>query len=145
MPAVLAVVSFLCTVICFIPFPWHYRTRNIPTMMNMIWIGQGNFLRGISAIIWNGSVVKKSLVFCDIGMNCHPSIQHSSCTKRYHSSSAPNSEHMGNVSVCVVYYAPSREHLEPSLFVLRSQRPKKPQDVRDLYVYHCSFHLRSHS
>jgi pheromone a factor receptor len=68
MPAVLVVVSFLCTVICFIPFPWHYRTGNIPTMMNMIWIGQGNFFRGISAIIWNGSVERKALVFCDIGM-----------------------------------------------------------------------------
>jgi len=35
-------------------------------MMNMIWIGQGNFFRGIDAIIWNQNVKKQALVYCDI-------------------------------------------------------------------------------
>jgi pheromone a factor receptor len=68
MPAIVVAVSFICTILCAIPFPWHYRTGNIPTMMNMIWIGQGNLFRGISAIIWNGSVERKALVYCDIAL-----------------------------------------------------------------------------
>lgn len=64
--AALVSVSFICTVISFIPFPWHWRSHNIPTMMMMVWIGQGNFFRGISAILWSGSVERKDLVFCDI-------------------------------------------------------------------------------
>ncbi|KAF8317885.1 STE-3-like pheromone receptor, partial [Clavulina sp. PMI_390] len=60
------IVCFLATFFVLIPLPWHWRTRNIPTVASIIWLAQANFFRGVSAIIWRDNVVRHHLVYGDI-------------------------------------------------------------------------------
>ncbi|CAE7191323.1 unnamed protein product [Rhizoctonia solani] len=62
----LAVVSFICTVLVLIPLPWHWRSRNIPTLSFIFWLTVVNIPRGINAIIWAGNTKDHAPVWCDI-------------------------------------------------------------------------------
>ncbi|KAF8320874.1 fungal pheromone STE3G-protein-coupled receptor [Clavulina sp. PMI_390] len=61
-----AIISFVATFLVLLPLPWHWRARNIPIVACILWLAQGNFFRGINAIIWRGSVVRKLGPYCDI-------------------------------------------------------------------------------
>ncbi|KAF8307933.1 fungal pheromone STE3G-protein-coupled receptor [Clavulina sp. PMI_390] len=61
-----AIISFVATFLVLLPLPWHWRARNIPVASCIIWLAQGNFFRGINAIIWQGNVVCKFLPYGDI-------------------------------------------------------------------------------
>ncbi|KAF8320875.1 fungal pheromone STE3G-protein-coupled receptor [Clavulina sp. PMI_390] len=61
-----AVISFIATFLVLLPLPWHWRARNIPIVACILWLAQGNLFRGINAVIWRGSVIRKLSPYCDI-------------------------------------------------------------------------------
>ncbi|KAJ3776341.1 pheromone receptor [Lentinula raphanica] len=60
------ILSFLAIVVSFIPFPWHYRARNIGTCSYMLSTGLYSLVEFINSIIWADNVNNVAPVWCDI-------------------------------------------------------------------------------
>jgi len=58
--------AFLAAVLVIIPFPWHWRARNVATMALMFWLCIVNIIFGVNAIVWAGNVNNPIPVWCDI-------------------------------------------------------------------------------
>ena len=67
--AELPVGAFLAAFVVLIPFSWHWRARNIPTLSIIIWLFLDNFILGMNTIIWAGNVRPIVPLWCDIGMS----------------------------------------------------------------------------
>ncbi|KAJ7131520.1 pheromone A receptor-domain-containing protein [Mycena crocata] len=62
----LAVGASLACVLVLVPFPWHWRARNIATLSIIAWLFLSNFVYGVNAIIWSGSLDDPASVWCDM-------------------------------------------------------------------------------
>ncbi|KAJ4483532.1 pheromone receptor [Lentinula aciculospora] len=60
------VLAFLAVVVSFIPFPWHFRARNIGTCSYMLSTGLYSLVEFINSIIWLDNVNNIAPVWCDI-------------------------------------------------------------------------------
>jgi len=64
--SVYTVFSFIGFVLCAIPFYWHLEAWNTGTCMYMAWTGIGCLIQCINSIVWNGNMVNRAPVYCDI-------------------------------------------------------------------------------
>ncbi|KAJ3785137.1 pheromone A receptor-domain-containing protein [Lentinula aff. detonsa] len=62
------VLSFLAIIVSFIPFPWHFRARNIGTCSYMLSTGLYSLVEFINSIIWADNVNNIAPVWCDISV-----------------------------------------------------------------------------
>ncbi|KAF8468719.1 STE3-like pheromone receptor [Russula ochroleuca] len=58
--------SFVGSVLCAIPFYWHFKARNTGTCLHMFWSGLGCLMQCINSIVWNKNMVNRVPVYCDI-------------------------------------------------------------------------------
>jgi pheromone a factor receptor len=58
--------SFTGFLMCAIPFYWHLEAWNTGTCMYMAWTGLGCLMQCINSIVWNGNMVNRAPVYCDI-------------------------------------------------------------------------------
>ncbi|KAH9964859.1 pheromone A receptor-domain-containing protein [Russula dissimulans] len=58
--------SFVGFVMCAIPFYWHLEAWNTGTCLYMAWTGLGCLVQCINSIVWNGNMIDKAPVYCDI-------------------------------------------------------------------------------
>ncbi|KAH9990938.1 pheromone A receptor-domain-containing protein [Russula vinacea] len=58
--------SFIGFVLCTIPFYWHLEAWNTGTCLYMIWTGVGCLMQCINSIVWNGNIINRVPVYCDI-------------------------------------------------------------------------------
>lgn len=63
----LTVISFLAAFLVVVPFPWHWRAKNIATLTTMAWLFILNLFRAVNTIIWAGNVKVIAPAYCDIG------------------------------------------------------------------------------
>ncbi|KAF8468718.1 STE3-like pheromone receptor [Russula ochroleuca] len=63
---VYTVFSFIGFVLCAIPFYWHFKAWNTGTCLFMIWAGLGCLMQCINSIVWNGNMINRVPVYCDI-------------------------------------------------------------------------------
>ncbi|KAI0060066.1 STE3-domain-containing protein [Artomyces pyxidatus] len=63
---VFSAFSFVGFVMCAIPFYWHMEAWNTGTCLYMAWTGLGCLNYFINSIVWNGTVLNKAPVWCDI-------------------------------------------------------------------------------
>ncbi|KAF7343707.1 Pheromone receptor [Mycena sanguinolenta] len=63
--------AFLACALLLVPLPWHWRTRNIPTLSMIAWLFMSNFTHGINAIIWSGRIHDVAPIWCDIVTKSH--------------------------------------------------------------------------
>ncbi|KAF8468716.1 pheromone A receptor-domain-containing protein [Russula ochroleuca] len=59
-------LSFIGFVMCAIPFYWHLEAWNTATCLFMIWTGLGCLMQSINSIVWNGNMINRAPVYCDI-------------------------------------------------------------------------------
>ncbi|KAF8468713.1 pheromone receptor [Russula ochroleuca] len=59
-------LSFIGFVMCAIPFYWHLEAWNTATCLFMIWTGLGCLMQCINSIVWNGNMINRAPVYCDI-------------------------------------------------------------------------------
>jgi hypothetical protein len=64
------IVSFAAVLLVILPLPYHLGTKNTAILCLALWIFQWNLFQGINFVVWNGSVVRKWLVYCDISESC---------------------------------------------------------------------------
>ncbi|CAE6413470.1 unnamed protein product [Rhizoctonia solani] len=62
----LPIVLFICTLLVLSPLPWHWRVRNIPTLLLIFWLAVINLMCGINGIMWGGRTTNFALVWCNI-------------------------------------------------------------------------------
>lgn len=62
----LPICAFLAALLVLVPFPWHWRARNVATLSVMAWLFVVNLIYGVNAIIWAGNVNNPAPVWCDI-------------------------------------------------------------------------------
>ncbi|KAE9411637.1 STE3-like pheromone receptor [Gymnopus androsaceus JB14] len=60
------ILSLLAVIVSFIPFPWHFRARNIGTCAYMLSTGLFSLVEFINSIIWADNVNNVAPVWCDI-------------------------------------------------------------------------------
>ena len=60
------IVSFTAVLLVIFPLPYHLKTKNIAILCLALWIAQWNLFQGINFVVWNGSIVRKWLIYCDI-------------------------------------------------------------------------------
>ena len=67
------IISFITVLLVILPLSYQLKTKNIAITCLALWIAQWNLFQGINSILWNGSVVRKWLVYCDISESflCH--------------------------------------------------------------------------
>ncbi|KAF8468722.1 pheromone receptor [Russula ochroleuca] len=58
--------SFIGFVLCAIPLYWHLEAWNTGTCLFMIWTGLGCLMQCINSIVWNGNMINRVPVYCDI-------------------------------------------------------------------------------
>lgn len=61
-----SVFSFVGFVFCAVPFYWHLQAWNTGTCLYMAWVGLGCLIQCINSIVWNGNMIIKIPVYCDI-------------------------------------------------------------------------------
>ncbi|KAF9061816.1 STE3-like pheromone receptor [Rhodocollybia butyracea] len=60
------ILSFLAIAVSFIPFPWHFRARNIGTCSYMLSTGLWSLVEFINSIVWADNVNNVAPFWCDI-------------------------------------------------------------------------------
>ncbi|KZV72294.1 STE3-domain-containing protein [Peniophora sp. CONT] len=60
--------AFLAAIVVLIPFSWHWRARNVPTLSIIIWLFLDNFILGVNTIVWADNVRAIVPVWCDIAV-----------------------------------------------------------------------------
>ncbi|KAF5393307.1 hypothetical protein D9757_000484 [Collybiopsis confluens] len=60
------ILSFIAIILSFIPFPWHFRARNVGTCAYMLSTGFLAIVGFINSIIWKDNVNNIAPVWCDI-------------------------------------------------------------------------------
>ncbi|KIK67548.1 hypothetical protein GYMLUDRAFT_155738 [Collybiopsis luxurians FD-317 M1] len=60
------ILSLLAFIVSFIPFPWHFRSRNVGTCSYMLSTGFLALVGFINSIIWKDNVNNVAPVWCDI-------------------------------------------------------------------------------
>lgn len=63
----LPVAAFIAAFLVLIPFPWHWRARNVATCAMMIWLFTVNFIYGVNSLIFANTFRIKAVIWCDIG------------------------------------------------------------------------------
>ncbi|KDQ23635.1 B mating type pheromone receptor [Pleurotus ostreatus PC15] len=66
MQSQLPVAAFIAAFLVLIPFPWHWRARNIATCAMMIWLFIVNFIYGVNSLIFANTFRVKAVIWCDI-------------------------------------------------------------------------------
>jgi Pheromone A receptor len=64
---VFIVFSFITFILVSIPLPWHWRARNSATCIYILWVSSSNLIGFIDSILWDGNILDKAPVWCDIG------------------------------------------------------------------------------
>jgi Pheromone A receptor len=64
---VFSAFSLVSFILVSIPFPWHWKSRNSATCLYILWVSSSNLVYFIDSVLWNGNVVDRSSVWCDIG------------------------------------------------------------------------------
>ncbi|KAJ4463383.1 GPCR fungal pheromone mating factor [Lentinula edodes] len=59
-------LSLSASVLVFIPFYWHFKTRNTGTCLFMAWTGLACLVLSINSILWNNSTSNFAPLWCDI-------------------------------------------------------------------------------
>ncbi|KAF4590489.1 hypothetical protein EYR38_009790 [Pleurotus pulmonarius] len=62
----LPVAAFIAAFLVLIPFPWHWRARNVATCAMMIWLFTVNFIYGVNSLIFANTFRIKAVIWCDI-------------------------------------------------------------------------------
>jgi len=63
---VFSIFACIGFILSFIPFAWHFKSRNTGICLYMAWTGLGCLNSFINSIVWNKDVVNRSPVWCDI-------------------------------------------------------------------------------
>ncbi|KAI0059717.1 fungal pheromone STE3G-protein-coupled receptor [Artomyces pyxidatus] len=64
--AVFSAFSFTGVILVLTPFYWHAEAGNTGTCLFMFWVALGCLVTCINSIVWNGTVLNKAPVWCDI-------------------------------------------------------------------------------
>jgi pheromone a factor receptor len=68
----LPIGAFIACALVLVPFPWHWRARNLTSLSMMAWLFVSNLTYAINSIIWAGRVDEVVPVWCDIGSSTSP-------------------------------------------------------------------------
>jgi pheromone a factor receptor len=77
-----AICAFLASFAVLLPFPYHWRTRNVGGVSLIIWLFLSCFIFAIDAVVWIDNARVMIPVWCDISQSvalslllCHASDQ----------------------------------------------------------------------
>ncbi|KAJ6536466.1 pheromone A receptor-domain-containing protein [Mycena vulgaris] len=66
MPSALTAAPFIASALVLATFPHHWRVKNIATLSIIAWLSVYDLTYGVNAIIWEGNVELRALIWCDI-------------------------------------------------------------------------------
>ncbi|KAJ7191406.1 GPCR fungal pheromone mating factor [Mycena pura] len=66
MPGALPAIAFVAFVLAVVPLLLHWRSGNVPLLSIIAWLAVSDLTYGINAVLWEGNVDVKDLVWCDI-------------------------------------------------------------------------------
>lgn len=62
-------IAIICVLL---PAPWHWRTKNIGTLLFIFWATIGALVAFVNGIVWNDNVDNPSPVWCDVSSQPPP-------------------------------------------------------------------------
>ncbi|KAJ7191380.1 pheromone A receptor-domain-containing protein [Mycena pura] len=66
MPGALPAIAFVALVLAVVPLLLHWRSGNVPLLSIIAWLAISDLTYGINAVLWDGNIDVKDLVWCDI-------------------------------------------------------------------------------